>query len=55
MELKRKQISQQFRNLNNPEERSRILKQYGGIFPNSIKEFANTILKKNRPQKNYAK
>jgi hypothetical protein len=37
------------------QDRARILAVYGGIFPNNIKQYADTILRKNRPKKNYAK
>ena len=37
------------------QDRARVLAIYGGIFPNSIKQFSETVLKKNRARKNYAK
>lgn len=42
-------------NLSNPTERSRLLRQYAGIFPNNITEFANSLKKLNRPKKNFSK
>lgn len=37
------------------EDRARVLRIYGGIFPDNIEQYAKTILRKNRARKNYAK
>lgn len=42
-------------NLNNPEERARILRNYAGIFPNNIKEFGELVIKSLKKSKNYSK
>lgn len=42
-------------NLNNPKERERILMQYGGIFKNNIREYAEVVIAKQAKQKNYAR
>lgn len=57
MELRtnRKKLPIKQGNTNDPPERARLLRQYAGIFPNNIVEFSNTILKKNKPQKNFSK
>jgi hypothetical protein len=41
--------------LEDPEERERILRTYGGIFKHSIPEFAQKIIKNQRKQENYAR
>lgn len=42
-------------NLNDPAEHERILMMYAGIFKNNIKDFAETLAKKNKPLKNYSR
>ena len=54
MELRKNQ-NNKFRNLNNREEKSRILRQYAVIFPDNINEFANTFIKKLAKRKNFSK
>jgi hypothetical protein len=34
---------------------ARILRIYGGIFPDNIKQYADTIYRKNLAKKNYSK
>lgn len=41
-------------NLNDPREFNRLLMQYGGIFKNNIKDFAQTIVKVKK-QKNFSR
>lgn len=40
---------------NEPREKSRILMQYAGIFPNNIKEYAEKIVPAQKRQRNYAR
>lgn len=35
--------------------KARLLRQYAGIFPDNIVEFASTILKRHKAQKNMAR
>lgn len=42
-------------NLNDPEERARILRQYGGIFPDNIVEFAEKVIRREKKQINYSR
>lgn len=42
-------------NLKDPKEFNRILMQYGGVFKNNIRQYAETIIKKQAKQKNYAR
>lgn len=48
--LKRRQTK-----LDNPDEKARILRQYAGIFPNNISEFASKVLKKHKLSKNFSR
>ena len=43
------------RRMSDMHERGRILAQYAGIFPHSIKQFAATILPQTKKKKNFAK
>jgi hypothetical protein len=36
-------------------DRARVLRVYGGIFPDNIHQFAERIVKKYKPRTNYAK
>jgi len=49
----KKQIKQG--NLNDPQERERILMRYAGIFPNNIEEFASKFIPRNKKIKNHAR
>ena len=40
---------------NNPKERARILMQYGGIFPNHIKAFAEKVIPKHKKLVNHSR
>lgn len=42
-------------NLYDPKERERLLTQYGGIFKKNISDFANTVIKKKKAQKNFSR
>lgn len=42
-------------NLSNPAERARILRQYGGIFPDNIIEYVEKVGKKHKKQVNYSR
>ncbi len=42
-------------NLNDPEERARILRKYAGIFPNNIKEFGETVIPRMKACKNFSR
>ena len=57
MEYKRNNQNNQInhvKSLNDPKEFNRLLMQYGGIFKDNIKDFAET-LKVNKPIKNYSR
>ena len=43
------------RKISDPGEAERILRQYAGIFPNAIPEFAEKIAKKVKVETNYAR
>lgn len=58
MELKKDQQLQQTKpnkTLNDPKEVERILMRYAGIFKKQIPMFAATVIKKNKPIKNYSR
>lgn len=57
MEYQDKKQSKQIRqnNLKDPKEWNRILMQYGGIFKQNIKEFAEELPKIKKIIKNYSK
>ena len=38
-----------------PNERARLLRQYAGIFPNNIKEYGETVMKKHKKQINFSR
>lgn len=41
--------------MDDPGEKDRILRQYAGIFPKNIKEFAEKIVKKKKKQINFSR
>lgn len=48
-----KQITQG--NLKDPKEFNRILMQYGGVFKNNIRQYAETVIKRQSAKKNYSR
>lgn len=41
--------------LDSPNEYQRVLRQHMGIFPSNVREFAEKIIPRARPQKNYSR
>lgn len=57
MELKKNLLHKQTTqgNLNDPKEFNRLLMQYGGIFKNNIREYADKVIPKNKKTINYSR
>lgn len=57
MEFNKNQSNKQIKqgNLKDPKEFNRILMQYSGVFKNNIRQYAETIIKKQAKQKNYSR
>lgn len=49
------QIKTKQGNLHDPKERNRLLMQYAGVFKNNITEYANTVIRKSKTQKNFSR
>ena len=54
MELK-KNKSKELTTLHNPAEKARILRQYAGIFPNNIQEYAEKFIPKQKARKDFTR
>lgn len=52
---KRKPLPTTPAKLTDPGEAARLLRQYAGIFPNNVKEFAEKVIPKFRRKTNFAR
>lgn len=57
MEFNKNQSNRQTKqgNLKDPKEFDRILMQYGGVFKNNIRQYAETVVRRQAVKKNYSR